>query len=180
MKKDSRSLFQNILAIAVPLGLQSMLGFLVNLVDTVMVGKLGTVALAGVSQANQIFFLVAMTVPGIAAGASVLVSQAWGKGDIERIHKVLAYAYRTALAFVVILMSGVVAFPKQVMSIYTPEEETIRIGSEYLRVIVWSYVFLYDYEYYNRCSPFCKDGKYLPVFCDCQPDFKYLRKLSSD
>lgn len=71
MKKDSRSLFQNILAIAVPLGLQSMLGFLVNLVDTVMVGKLGTVALAGVSQANQIFFLVAMTVPGIAAGARV-------------------------------------------------------------------------------------------------------------
>ena len=141
MKKDSRSLFQNILAIAVPLGLQSMLGFLVNLVDTVMVGKLGTVALAGVSQANQIFFLVAMTVPGIAAGASVLISQAWGKGDIERIHKVLAYAYRTALVFVVILMFVVIAFPKQVMSIYTPEEETIRIGSEYLRVIVWSYFF---------------------------------------
>ena len=140
MKKDSRSLFQNILAIAVPLGLQSMLGFLVNLVDTVMVGKLGTVALAGVSQANQIFFLVAMTVPGIAAGASVLISQAWGKGDIERIHKVLAYAYRT-LVFVVILMFVVIAFPKQVMSIYTPEEETIRIGSEYLRVIVWSYFF---------------------------------------
>lgn len=141
MNRDLGQLRNQILAIAVPLALQSMLGFLVNLVDTVMVGKLGTVALAGVSQANQIFFIVAMTVPGIAAGASVLVSQAWGKGDIERIHRVLAYAYRTALVFVTILMAVVLLFPEQIMGIYTPEKETIAVGCEYLRIVVWSYLF---------------------------------------
>lgn len=141
MKRDSKQLGHNILAIAVPLALQSMLGFLVNLADTVMVGKLGTTALAGVSQANQIFFIVAMTVPGIAAGASVLVSQAWGKGDIDRIHKVLAYAYRVAVGFAVLLMAAVLLFPEQVMRLYTPEAETVKVGCEYLKVVVWSYFF---------------------------------------
>lgn len=141
MEKNFAQLRGQILAIAIPLALQSTLGFLVNLADTVMVGKLGTVALAGVSQANQIFFIVAMTVPGIAAGAGVLISQAWGKGDIDRIHKVLGYAYRTALAFVTVLTAVVLLFPEQVMRIYTPEEDAVAIGREYLEIVVWSYLF---------------------------------------
>lgn len=141
MSDKKSHLSQTVLAIALPLALQSMLGFLVNLVDTVMVGKLGTAALAGVSQANQIFFIVALTIPGIAAGASVLVSQAWGKGDVERIHKALAYAYRVALGFILILMVIVLAVPKTVMAIYTPDIETITIGADYLRIVAWSYLF---------------------------------------
>lgn len=141
METNRRQLSKNVLAIALPLTMQSMLGFLVNLVDTIMVGKLGTVALAGVSQANQVFFLVAMTVPGIAAGASVLVAQAWGKGDVERINNVLAYAYRVALAFVLVLMAVVALFPTGVMAIYTPNENANAVGVEYLRIVVWSYFF---------------------------------------
>lgn len=138
---DKKQLSKTVLGIALPLALQSMLGYLVNLVDTVMVGRLGTAALAGVSQANQVFFIVALTVPGIAAGAAVLVAQAWGKRDIERIHKVLAYTYRVALVFIVLLMAVVVMFPERVMRIYTPDAEAIALGSKYLRIVVWSYLF---------------------------------------
>lgn len=141
MEANRKQLSENVLAIALPLTLQSMLGFLVNLVDTIMVGKLGTVALAGVSQANQVFFIVAMTVPGIAAGASVLVAQAWGKGDVERISRVLAYAYRVALAFVIVLMAVVLLFPTRVMGIYTPNENANAVGTQYLKIVVWSYFF---------------------------------------
>ncbi|MDD3277847.1 MAG: MATE family efflux transporter [Lachnospiraceae bacterium] len=141
METDKKQLSRTVLGIAVPLALQGMLGYLVNLVDTVMVGKLGTAALAGVSQANQIFFIVALTIPGIAAGASVLVSQAWGKGDVERIHKVLAYTYRVAMVFILLLMAVVIFFPKGVMKIYTPDAEAIDLGSKYLKIVVWSYLF---------------------------------------
>lgn len=141
MRDTNDQLSKNVVKIALPLALQSMLGFLVNLADTIMVGRLGTVALAGVSQANQIFFIVSLTVPGIAAGASVLISQAWGKGDVERIHKVLAYAYRVALAFIIILSALVILFPEQVMRIYTPDEEAVAAGAAYLRIVAWSYFF---------------------------------------
>lgn len=141
MKQNKGQLSKNVLAVALPLALQSMLGFLVNLADTIMVGRLGTVALAGVSQANQIFFIVALTIPGIAAGAGVLVAQAWGRGDIDRINKVLAYAYRVALAFIVVLTIVVAVFPEMVMRIYTPDAEAVEAGSAYLKIVVWSYLF---------------------------------------
>lgn len=141
MSGSNKKLSRSVLAIALPLAFQSMLGFLVNLVDTVMVSKLGTISLAGVSQANQIFFIVALTIPGIAAGASVLVSQAWGKGDVERIHKVLAYTYRVGLGFIAVLMAVVLVFPEKVMAIYTPDAETIAVGADYLRIVAWSYLF---------------------------------------
>lgn len=138
---NHRQLSKTVLGIALPLALQSMLGYLVNLVDTVMVGRLGTAALAGVSQANQVFFIVALTVPGIAAGAGVLVSQAWGKGDVDRIHKVLAYTYRVALLFIVLLTAVVVIAPGLVMRIYTPDADAIASGSKYLEIVAWSYLF---------------------------------------
>lgn len=141
MEVNKKNLLRSVLAISVPLALQSLLSLMVNLVDTIMVGRQGTVALAGVAQANQVFFIVALTIPGIAAGASVLVSQAWGKGDLERIHKVLAYAYRVALAFIIILMAFVLIFPKTVMRIYTPDPEAIESGASYLRIVAWSYIF---------------------------------------
>lgn len=141
MKINKNQLSKNVLAVALPLTLQSMLGFFVNLADTIMVGRLGTVALAGVSQANQIFFIVALTIPGIAAGAGVLVAQAWGKGDVDRINKVLAYAYRLAIAFILLLTAVVALFPEKVMRIYTPDTDAVSVGASYLKIVVWSYLF---------------------------------------
>ena len=57
MRDKNDQLSRNVLKIALPLALQSMLGYLVNLADTVMVGKLGTVALAGVHRQIRYFSL---------------------------------------------------------------------------------------------------------------------------
>ncbi len=138
---DRRTLNRNVLAIVLPLALQNVLGMLVNLCDTVMVGRLGQDALAGVSQANQVFFIVAMTVPGIAAGAGVLLSQAWGKRDIDRMDKILAYACRTALVFALAITLVSAILPESVMRIYTADPAAVSNGARYLRIVAWSYLF---------------------------------------
>ncbi len=137
---NQKKLSKIVLGIALPLALQSLLGYMVNLLDTVMIGRMGTGELSAVSQANQIFFIVSMAIPGIADGANVLISQAWGKHDTERIHKVLAYAYRTAVGFIIILTAIVALFPETVMSIYTNDPLVIELGARYLRIVVWSYM----------------------------------------
>lgn len=137
---NQKKLSKIVLGIALPLALQSLLGYMVNLLDTVMIGRMGTGELSAVSQANQIFFIVSMAIPGIADGANVLISQAWGNHDTERIHKVLAYAYRTAVGFIIILTTIVALFPETVMSIYTNDPLVIELGARYLRIVVWSYM----------------------------------------
>ena len=101
MKKDSRSLFQNILAIAVPLRLRVCWVFWSTWLTQLWWENFAQLLWRDISGEPD-FLSCGDDSPGIAAGASVLISQAWGKGGVEQDHKVLAYAYRTALVFVVI------------------------------------------------------------------------------
>jgi Na+-driven multidrug efflux pump len=52
-----RQFFKSLFTIALPIMLQSFISSLVNLLDTIMVGQLETVEIAGVALGNQIFFL---------------------------------------------------------------------------------------------------------------------------
>lgn len=128
-------------SIAIPIALQSLVGFAVNMMDTVMLGQLGDVMLSASSLANQVFFIVSLAIGGIASGANVLVAQAWGKHDIQKIHRVLAYTYRMALGLVLVVSALALIFPRPIMSIFTTDAEVITQGTVYLKIIAWSYLF---------------------------------------
>ena len=49
----SREFIGKLIAIALPLGLQSVVNMVVNLIDTVMVGRLGDIALSSVNISSQ-------------------------------------------------------------------------------------------------------------------------------
>ena len=68
-----------LIGMALPITLQNLINFCVNLADTIMLGQLGEVPLAASSLANQLFFVVTLVVYGIGGGANVLVSQYWGE-----------------------------------------------------------------------------------------------------
>lgn len=77
--------FRILLTIALPIILQNLMQSLVNMLDTVMVGRLDSVAIAAVGLGNQIFFLLNMVLFGISSGAAIFVAQHWGKKDIPGI-----------------------------------------------------------------------------------------------
>ena len=140
-KTRSGSLFSATLSIAIPLALQNLIAFSVNMADTVMLGQLGDIPLSASAQANQVFFIVSLAVAGIADGANVMVSQAWGAKDTARIQNILSYTYRLALGFVFVLTFAAILFPEWIMRIYTPDPEVITAGAEYLRIVAFSYLF---------------------------------------
>ena len=106
-----------------------------------MLGQLGDIPLSASAQANQVFFIVSLAVAGIADGANVMVSQAWGAKDTARIQNILSYTYRLALGFVFVLTFAAILFPEWIMRIYTPDPEVITAGAEYLRIVAFSYLF---------------------------------------
>ena len=75
------SFIKSLFVIALPIILQNFLSSFVNMLDTVMVGQLGSVEIAAVGLANQIFFVMNIMTFGIISGASVFISQYWGKKD---------------------------------------------------------------------------------------------------
>lgn len=127
-------------SIALPISVQNLINFAVNLMDTVMLGQLGEMPLAASSLANQIFFVVTLVVYGIGGGANVLAAQFWGKNDTVSIHKILTYAYWTAAGFALTVSAAAICIPGVLMRLFTHDKEVIALGTEYLRIVGWSYL----------------------------------------
>ena len=75
---EDRAFYVRVLTLAMPIALQSLITVGVNMLDTIMVGKLGEEALSASSLANQFINIYHIFCMGLGMGASVLVSRYWG------------------------------------------------------------------------------------------------------
>ena len=127
--------------IALPVALQGMLNTVVNLVDTMMIGRLGETAIAAVGLANKVFFVFALLVFGVVSGSGVLAAQYWGNQDVKSIRKVTGLALLIALTGSLLFVVPSVLCPELVMRIFTDSEKAIQTGAAYLAVAALSYPF---------------------------------------
>lgn len=123
-----------------PVAMQQAINMGVNMMDTMMLGKLGEVALSASSLANQYYQFFNIFCLGIIGGTSVLAAQYWGAGDKERVRETFNMALWLALIIsaVFALLTGL--FPRQIMTIYTSEEAVIEQGIRYLKIT--SFIFM--------------------------------------
>ena len=84
-----RSFLHTLLAIAIPIALQNLISFGVSVMDSVMLGDLGDIAIAAANLGGQPFFILMSFGFGLSSGGTVLIAQYWGKGDLVRIRKVM-------------------------------------------------------------------------------------------
>lgn len=136
-----RLFYRQLVSIAIPIVLQNIIIFMTQMLDTIMLGELGDVAMSASSLANQPFFIFNMLTFGLGSGAAVLTAQYWGMRQINPIKIVITLIIRVSMAVGAILTVVVFFFPEQTISIFSPDPEVIREGAEYLRIICWSYFF---------------------------------------
>ncbi len=127
--------------LAVPLALQSFLGALVGASDALMLGRLNQDAIAAVSLANQVSFVMSLFDGAIIGSAGVLAAQYWGKGDRRGARRFLGLGMRYAAGISAVFFLLTFFFPEGIMRFFTAEPELIRTGGEYLRIVCFSYLF---------------------------------------
>lgn len=129
-----------LLTIVIPVTLQNTVVFLINMLDTVMLGTIGDIAVSSASLANQPFFLFNMLTLGLGSGAAVLTAQYWGKKDMMPIKKIFVMIIKVSVSIGFLLTIVVAIFPEQVMGLMTPDPMLIENGASYLKIIAYSYV----------------------------------------
>ena len=82
--RDVRGAFGRL---SIPIALSMAGDQLLSVVDTIVIGALGTVALAGATGAFALFVTVLFAVFGFASGISIVAAQRVGAGDIEGLGK---------------------------------------------------------------------------------------------
>lgn len=137
---DDKAFYRSLFLIAVPIMLQNLISSFVNMVDTVMIGRLGTAEIAAVGLGNQVFFLLNMVLFGISSGGSVFTAQFWGKKDVAGIRKntglCLTLAVAAAGAFTAVCMAA----PEFIIGLYSRDRIVVEIGAVYLRTLAPCFV----------------------------------------
>ncbi|MBR4085996.1 MAG: MATE family efflux transporter [Lachnospiraceae bacterium] len=134
--------YRTVIGITVPIALQGLITTGVNMMDNIMVGKVGETQLAAVALANQFISIFHIFCMGIGMGASVLVSRYYGMKDKDSLKKTVAIMLRLCLVMSTIFCVTTLLIPEQIMRIYTEEENIIREGIKYLEWSVLTYFLL--------------------------------------
>lgn len=130
-----RELRKALLALAVPVALESIFQSGLGFVDQVVVGHLGVSPLAAAGLTNNVMFLMTMIVGAIAAGASILVAQHHGRKDGEGIERVTGAAIVSAVVVTVPPTIATALFPGEVLQLLGAAPDVVEHGRQFFRII---------------------------------------------
>ena len=136
-----RLFLKQLYRLAAPIALQNLLTASLVMVGSVMVGQLGDASIAAVGLAGQIFFLLSLILFGIGSGSAMFTAQLWGNKDNPSLHKVLGLCLLMGLVTAGLFLIACEFFPARIISIFTVDPQVIALGSEYLHIYAWSFLF---------------------------------------
>lgn len=136
-----KSIYSQISKLAFPIALQNLLSACVNSVDVVMLNFVGQDAVAAVSLAAQYSFVLWCIYFGLGTGLTILGAQYYGKKDFKAIEAVEGIALRFTVIVGGLFFVGTFFFPQILMSWFSNDDKLILLGSQYMRIVSFSYLF---------------------------------------
>ena len=138
-----KAFYRMVLAIAVPVMVQSGITQFVSLLDNLMVGRIGTEEFGGVAIANQLIFVFNLCIFGGLSGAGILSAQYSGKNDVDGMRHVLRFKLYFVIAASVLGILILHFFGSPLISLFLHEgsEEgdlvkTLNFGLDYLKIML--------------------------------------------
>ena len=133
-----RQFYKTLFQVAAPLVLQQLITTSVQLVDNVMVGRLGESSIGAVSVINQLYFIVILVTFGAYAGAGIFTSQFFGSGDHDKLKQTFRFKLITGALIALIALIIFTVFGENLIRLFTKNPETIKQGLAYLKIARWS------------------------------------------
>lgn len=141
LNEETRIFYRKLFKVGIPVLIQQVVSMCLNLADTIMVGKVSENALAAVGAANQIYFIFSVLLFGVFSGASVHTVQYWGIRDLVSLRKVLGIDYLMCFLLSVPAMLLAYCAAPQLITLFNDEPEVVALGTDYLRIVCFSFIF---------------------------------------
>jgi len=108
---------------------------LVGLVDFVIVGTLGSEAVAAVGVATQFFNVLFAVLAAVTTGTVALVARAWGAGDAREADRVIRLSVALGALFAGLVMC-LIPFADHVVAAFGVAPGVVALGGSYLRILL--------------------------------------------
>lgn len=139
-----KAFYKMVLAVALPVMAQNAVSQLVNVLDNLMVGAVGTEQMSGVTIANQFIFIFNVCLFGGLSGPGIFGAQYYGKKDAEGIKRIFRLKIWIALVLLFLALFIFVFFPETLIGLFLHESDsalsiglTLESGLKYLKVMLW-------------------------------------------
>ena len=140
----NKDFYKLVAALALPLLLQNAVSTFVNLLDNLMVGRIGTESMSGVSIVNQLLFVYNLCLFGGSGGAGIFGAQFFGRGDHTGVRHTLRFNIILCAVFTVLAVTILSLLPDALIGAFLHETGTggdlaltLAEGKAYLRVMLF-------------------------------------------
>ena len=142
------SIRAGLIRFSLPLIAGNLLQQLYNVADTLIVGRfLGNVALAAVGSAFSLMILLTSLVLGLCMGSSVVFSQLYGEGNMDKLKTAMTNAFCLIAALSLLTVLSYALLDAFIVLLRVPPEAVPDITS-YLRVIFAGIFFTFLYNFF--------------------------------
>ena len=139
MIPQSRPLWQRFAIFLVPLMAANILQALSGTVSAIYVGQMiGVDALAAIATFFPILFFLLSFLIGLSSGSTVLIGQAWGARNIDKVKQVAGTTLITAFAMGVVVAVVGVIWTEQILSVLGVPADIAPITASYARIMLAS------------------------------------------
>jgi Na+-driven multidrug efflux pump len=133
-----KKFYKTLIAVALPLVLQQLITSSVQLVDNVMVGRLGEQAISSVAIVNQLYFVVILITFGALGGAGIFTAQYFGSKDFDKLKQ--TFRFKIIVGMMIASASFIIFsfFGEPLIRLFTQNDATVKDALKYLSIAKWS------------------------------------------
>lgn len=138
-----KKFYKMLLAVALPIIIQNGITNFVSLIDNIMIGRVGTEQMTGVSVVNQLMMVFNISIFGMISGAGIFGAQFFGKGDEEGMRYTFRFKVILCTFFSVLAIGVFEFFGEELISLFLHEgsetgdiEKTLYYGRQYLIIMM--------------------------------------------
>lgn len=130
------AIYQNMFRVAWPSALESVLVALISSVDTMMVGGLGSHAIAAVGITNQPRFIILCMILSLNVGVTAIVARRKGQQDQDGANRCLRQSLMISAGLSLLLSALGFSFAKPIMAFAGAGSDIIDLAVDYFRILM--------------------------------------------
>lgn len=130
---------KELLGIALPVTLQSLLQSSFSMIDQLMIGQLGSGSIAAIGLGGKFASLYTVVLGAVAAAAGIMIAQYVGAGDEEGTGRGFYLNLFLGLLLASVFLAVCRLFPHGVMALYTEDDMVRSLAADYLKIYAISF-----------------------------------------
>lgn len=139
-KSLNEKMWKVILMIGTPLALYQGLQQVFSILDTMMAAHISKESVSAVAYLSQLNHLLSAVGGGLAVGAGIQISRAFGEGDYELVHKRVSSLYALSFTVGAAMLAIILPFTGQFLKLAGTPETLISVGMRYFIVQLFTMV----------------------------------------